>query len=1055
MTSTSKGNLCNPFLKGACAQQRCRNCNRILAMGRCLEGCDSKPPEVKCEIGETEVAPPPPAPLDAPTFSDLQRQQAAEGIARRIEAERSDAAVENAQDAPSVSRKRRAPGEERPAQRHVRHAPGNAVEARRGPGRPRLPKRGATEHADEPRAEICAITHEPVDVNALRDLASRREARFARLPGSNMTVREMIFYFLECCVRRETYENGLEVGILTVVWREGQCEQELGVKTRRYSGFEPFIAIEGAGGCHRGTFLALLQNGVPACFVGRSFFAVSKLLRWTARTRIPGVDIDQVNSHFVAQLRRHPQARCLGEYVSDRDRVLDEIIRKMGPDMHEEQRREAAKELFITLGYGGGCENWCKDYSVPKEAVPEFAKDFANEQRALRRADVMANSDLHVLARKSGHRRPDVKVQATLNLKAERETLDAMEAGLETSNACEIASFEHDGLFVWLPPWMEESVQSVRGWKEAMLRHALAGDGRLQLKAKPVPDFEDILARFAKEFQGDWKTATADWQEQLRFIQAARPGAQDARQDRLYAEIIAKEAEPYIGFAWSVRDLFKHAGRGAYYWFNVEEGRWRPADGKGRDKLLHVISLVLTRSLGPRWMTEFGDVDAVPEPMLSRTQESGAPKLFDNSTVLERVEKMSRALLVDTGFELDGEETRRYLRFTNGVFDLQEMCMRKPTPEMRLTNSTEWAYEGSGVPPESEDRLKRALRRVQEEEQTDGGLSSECEELLEGLSESFPDLGFIFSVCGSWARALYCLKHLARATFALKYQEMLITRGPGGNGKDTLANRLCVLLGSYFANLDSKALTVNRDMDAASQTFLALKAKRFVCVREIEKNATIKGNIYKTVSDYKSKIKARPLYGEDEEFYPHFLLFACTNVPLDIDDKGKGSKRRTRILDMPFNFVHDPQAANERRILPDLEDRFAEWNASLFFLLCQVRLILMSDAAGEVHPIPAEVADAVDEELREPWVDELDAFVRSRLEPTQQVALASTAAMVRDAFFKRCEGLEKREVALKLASQGFQEESKPYYDVSTYKRSTKRVYTYVFPGGSPGLVKLR
>ena len=83
--------------------------------------------------------------------------------------------------------------------------------------------------------------------------------------------------------------------------------------------------------------------------------------------------------------------------------------------------------------------------------------------------------------------------------------------------------------------------------------------------------FEAILARFEAEFHGDWKTAAAGWQEQLQFIQAARPGAQDARQDRLYAEIIAKEAEPYIGFTWSVRDLFKHAGRGAYYWFDVEE----------------------------------------------------------------------------------------------------------------------------------------------------------------------------------------------------------------------------------------------------------------------------------------------------------------------------------------------------------------------------------------------------------------------------------------------------------------------------------------------------
>ena len=186
-----------------------------------------------------------------------------------------------------------------------------------------------------------------------------------------------------------------------------------------------------------------------------------------------------------------------------------------------------------------------------------------------------------------------------------------------------------------------------------------------------------------------------------------------------------------------------------------------------------------------------------------------------------------------------------------------------------------------------------------------------------------------------------------------------------------------------------------------------------------------------------------------------FLLLAYTNVPLEIDDKGGGSKRRTRILDMPYNFVHNPAAANEKQIVPDLEDRFPEWNPSLFFLMCQVRLILMSGPAGEVHPVPVEAKEAVDEEMREPWMDNLDAFVRSRLEQTPQVGLASTAAEIRDAFFKRCEGLEKREVALKLASQGFQEDNKAYYDVGAYKRTTKRVYTYVFPGGGTGVVKLR
>lgn len=246
-------------------------------------------------------------------------------------------------------------------------------------------------------------------------------------------------------------------------------------------------------------------------------------------------------------------------------------------------------------------------------------------------------------------------------------------------------------------------------------------------------------------------------------------------------------------------------------------------------------------------------------------------------------------------------------------------------------------------------------------------------------------------------------------------------------------------------------------MDGASPTFLSLKAKRFVCISEVEKNATIKGNVYRTICDYKSKIKARPLFGEDQQFYPHFLLFACTNVPLDVDDKGKGTQRRTRILDMPYNFVESPKAANDRPANPDLESNFPAWNPSLFHLLCRVRHVLMG-SADHVLPIPAEVSEAVGEELREPWMDALDAF-KQTLEKVSQTHAASTAAEVREAFlnFQRNKGppLEKRDVALKMAAQGFQEESKSFYDAMTHKRTTKRVYSLVFPGGGNGLVKLR
>ena len=76
----------------------------------------------------------------------------------------------------------------------------------------------------------------------------------------------------------------------------------------------------------------------------------------------------------------------------------------------------------------------------------------------------------------------------------------------------------------------------------------------------------------------------------------------------------------------------------------------------------------------------------------------------------------------------------------------------------------------------------------------DTAVSDEATRALENASRLIPDLAFLLSLCGSWERALYCAKHLARATFALPYQEHLWARGPGSNGKDTLANRMLAFL---------------------------------------------------------------------------------------------------------------------------------------------------------------------------------------------------------------------------------------------------------------------
>ena len=273
---------------------------------------------------------------------------------------------------------------------------------------------------------------------------------------------------------------------------------------------------------------------------------------------------------------------------------------------------------------------------------------------------------------------------------------------------------------------------------------------------------------------------------------------------------------------------------------------------------------------------------------------------------------------------------------------------------------------------------------------------------------------------------MYLLKHCARAVFALAMQENLWTRGPGSNGKDTLANLLMCLLGEYFANLPCEALTGTREMDAPSQTMLNLRGRRFVAVREIAKNTKIKSHIYKTISDPKGKLKARGLYGKDEEFEPHFLLYLASNVPVDIDDSSGGSARRTRILDLPFNFVEEPRDANEKQRNSDLERRFPAWRPALFFLIKEVYLHFLKDhPQSNITPIPPEVMEAVEEELEEEWMLQLATFVQTRLRPSEHAREASTAAEVREAFFQFCAGgVPKQEVKLRMSRKGMSEEKR-------------------------------
>ena len=131
----------------------------------------------------------------------------------------------------------------------------------------------------------------------------------------------------------------------------------------------------------------------------------------------------------------------------------------------------------------------------------------------------------------------------------------------------------------------------------------------------------------------------------------------------------------------------------------------------------------------------------------------------------------------------------------------------------------------------------------------------------------------------------------------------------------------------------------------------------------------------------------------------------ASNVPVDIDDSSGGSARRTRILDLPFNLVEEPQAGNERQRDAGIEASFPEWRPSLFHLLLIVSLRFPKDKPqSNITPVSQEVMEAVNEELEEDWMRFLSSFVTAELRPAANAQDASSAAEVRDAFFSYAVG---------------------------------------------------
>lgn len=129
------------------------------------------------------------------------------------------------------------------------------------------------------------------------------------------------------------------------------------------------------------------------------------------------------------------------------------------------------------------------------------------------------------------------------------------------------------------------------------------------------------------------------------------------------------------------------------------------------------------------------------------------------------------------------------------------------------------------------------------------------------------------------------------------YEEgLVISYGPGSNGKSTLFAVWQELLGTYSGTIRNEVLVGNRN-GSEVQGAAQLRGLRLVVTSELEEATRMNLSLLKRLTS-RDRISARPLYQEPIEFSPTHTLILHTNHLPRLSSSDEGTKRRIAVA--PF-----------------------------------------------------------------------------------------------------------------------------------------------------------
>jgi P4 family phage/plasmid primase-like protien len=309
-------------------------------------------------------------------------------------------------------------------------------------------------------------------------------------------------------------------------------------------------------------------------------------------------------------------------------------------------------------------------------------------------------------------------------------------------------------------------------------------------------------------------------------------------------------------------------------------------------------------------------------------------KMIDNLGDVKFRENVVRAcanMFFDGAFQGKLDENVYLVGFTNGVYDLKEMCFRDGLPTDYVSKSVGYDW----IDYKEDDPVFKKIDKFFKEVQIEQDMRE------------------------------YLLTFIAKALRGIPDSYLHMWTGGGGNGKSATIDLIKHMLGDYFGVIPVTILTRKRGSSSgATPEFADKYGKRFLVIQEPEHNDVVFVGQMKEYTG-KDMIMARPLYGDPFYYNPQFVLvLTCNELPY-IPAIDKGTWRRIRVTPFESEFVDGkPKGPNQFVKDEDLQEDFPTWAQPMIWMILT-----------KYYPIYAAGIDGKSYKIREP--DKVTQFTNS------------------------------------------------------------------------------